>query len=126
MWYRPIEALLGCAYYTYSLDIWSAGCIFAEMLRIGIPIFPGDSEIDQIYMIFRTFGTPDEDEWPGVTSLPDYKKHFPKWPKIISEKLLKTNKETNGLLLKMLVCNPAHRITASESLDHEYFSCDNN
>ena len=45
------------------------------------PLFPGDSEIDQLFRIFRTLGTPDESMWPGVTSMPDYKSTFPKWPK---------------------------------------------
>ena len=42
-------------------------------------MFPGDSEIDQLFRIFRTLGTPDESVWPGVTSMPDYKPSFPKW-----------------------------------------------
>ena len=42
-------------------------------------LFPGDSEIDQLFRIFRTLGTPDEAAWPGVTALPDYKPSFPKW-----------------------------------------------
>lgn len=42
-------------------------------------MFPGDSEIDQLFRIFRTLGTPDENVWPGVTSMPDYKPSFPKW-----------------------------------------------
>jgi cyclin-dependent kinase 2 len=46
------------------------------MLR---PLFPGDSEIDQLYRVFRTLGTPDEKTWPGVSQLPDYKATFPKW-----------------------------------------------
>jgi len=42
-------------------------------------LFPGDSEIDQLYRIFRTLSTPDETKWPGVTQLPDFKAKFPKW-----------------------------------------------
>lgn len=42
-------------------------------------LFPGDSEIDQLFRIFRTLGTPNEAMWPGVTQLPDYKGSFPKW-----------------------------------------------
>ncbi|NXY85823.1 CDK2 kinase, partial [Alcedo cyanopectus] len=45
----------------------------------GRALFPGDSEIDQLFRIFRTLGTPDEAAWPGVTSMPDYKPSFPKW-----------------------------------------------
>lgn len=44
-------------------------------------LFPGDSEIDQLFRIFRTLGTPSEAMWPGVTQLPDYKGSFPKWTK---------------------------------------------
>lgn len=42
-------------------------------------LFPGDSEIDQLFRIFRTMGTPDETSWPGVSQLPDFKPSFPKW-----------------------------------------------
>lgn len=42
-------------------------------------LFPGDSEIDQLFRIFRTLGTPDEKVWPGVSKLPDYKPMFPRW-----------------------------------------------
>jgi serine/threonine protein kinase len=64
--------------------MWSVGCIFAELYN-QLPLFQGDSEIDQIFKIFRLLGTPTEEEWPGVTELPNYKPTFPKWkPKDIS------------------------------------------
>nr|QOY46749.1 cyclin-dependent kinase 2 [Ambystoma andersoni] len=78
LWYRAPEILLGCKYYSTAVDIWSLGCIFAEMITRRA-LFPGDSEIDQLFRIFRTLGTPDEVVWPGVTSMPDYKSSFPKW-----------------------------------------------
>ncbi|XP_031679450.1 cyclin-dependent kinase 2-like isoform X3 [Oncorhynchus kisutch] len=78
LWYRAPEILLGCKYYSTAVDIWSLGCIFAEMITRRA-LFPGDSEIDQLFRIFRTLGTPDEVAWPGVTSMPDYKPSFPKW-----------------------------------------------
>uniref|UniRef100_A0A673KSL1 cyclin-dependent kinase n=1 Tax=Sinocyclocheilus rhinocerous TaxID=307959 RepID=A0A673KSL1_9TELE len=78
LWYRAPEILLGCKYYSTAVDIWSLGCIFAEMITRRA-LFPGDSEIDQLFRIFRTLGTPDESIWPGVTSMPDYKPSFPKW-----------------------------------------------
>ncbi|KFO69354.1 Cyclin-dependent kinase 2, partial [Cuculus canorus] len=78
LWYRAPEILLGCKYYSTAVDIWSLGCIFAEMITRRA-LFPGDSEIDQLFRIFRTLGTPDEAAWPGVTSMPDYKPSFPKW-----------------------------------------------
>uniref|UniRef100_A0A0A9E4C6 Uncharacterized protein n=1 Tax=Arundo donax TaxID=35708 RepID=A0A0A9E4C6_ARUDO len=48
------------------------------------PLFPGDSEIDELFKIFRIMGTPNEETWPGVASLPDYKSSFPKWPAMVN------------------------------------------
>ena len=60
------------------VDVWSIGCIFAEMINHA-PLFPGDSEIDQLFRIFRVLGTPDDGMWPSVSTLPDYKAQFPQW-----------------------------------------------
>ena len=65
--------------YCTPIDIWAIGCIFAEMVTKR-PLFAGDSELDQLYRIFRILGTPNEDVWPGVTKLRDYKSTFPNWP----------------------------------------------
>ncbi|CAN6442563.1 unnamed protein product [Victoria cruziana] len=78
LWYRAPEILLGSRHYSTPVDVWSVGCIFAEMVNRR-PLFPGDSEIDELFKIFRVLGTPTEETWPGVTSLPDYKTSFPKW-----------------------------------------------
>ncbi|XP_044485141.1 cell division control protein 2 homolog A-like [Mangifera indica] len=78
LWYRAPEILLGSRHYSTPVDVWSVGCIFAEMVNQR-PLFPGDSEIDELFKIFRVLGTPKEDIWPGVTSLPDFKSAFPKW-----------------------------------------------
>ena len=78
LWYRPPEILLGEKIYSTAVDIWSLGCIFAEMLTKK-PLFPGDSEIDQLFRIFRLLGTPDETIWPGVTQLQDFNSSFPSW-----------------------------------------------
>eukprot|EP01047_Picozoa_sp_COSAG01_P046712 COSAG01_NODE_4407_length_5056_cov_4.859794_7_plen_115_part_00 len=56
----------------------SIGTIFAEMV-MKQPLYPGDSEIDELFKIFRTLGTPTEAIWPGVSKLPDFKPTFPKW-----------------------------------------------
>jgi cyclin-dependent kinase len=81
LWYRPPEVLLGSRQYSTAVDMWSIGCIFAEMSN-RTPLFPGDSEIDEIFRIFRILGTPNETHWPGVTSLPDYKMTFPQWRRV--------------------------------------------
>jgi len=79
LWYRAPEILLGQSRYSTPVDIWSAGCIFAEMVT-RTPLFPGDSEIDQIFRIFRTLGTPNDHVWPGVSKLPDFQSTFPQNP----------------------------------------------
>ncbi|EMS57141.1 Cyclin-dependent kinase A-2 [Triticum urartu] len=81
LWYRAPEILLGARQYSTPVDVWSVGCIFAEMVNQK-PLFPGDSEIDELFKIFRIMGTPNEETWPGVSSLPDYKSAFPKWPSV--------------------------------------------
>ncbi|PIA32947.1 hypothetical protein AQUCO_04300124v1 [Aquilegia coerulea] len=79
LWYRAPEILLGSRHYSTPVDVWSVGCIFCEMVNQR-PLFPGDSEIDELFKIFRIMGTPNEETWPGVSSLPDFKSAFPKWP----------------------------------------------
>ena len=74
-WYRAPEILLGSQKYSCPIDIWSLGTIFAEMINKK-PLFQGDSEIDQLFRIFRVLTTPTEETWPGVTSLPDFKVSF--------------------------------------------------
>ena len=62
-WYRPPELLFGCRYYSSAVDIWSVGCIFAELM-LRTPYLPGESDMDQLKTIFRALGTPTEEEWP--------------------------------------------------------------
>lgn len=120
LWYRAPEILLGGKQYSTPVDIWSIACIFVEMVT-RIPLFPGDSEIDQLFRIFRALGTPTEETWPGVTSLADFKSTFPQWA---AQPLAKTVKELEkdplalDLLSKMLVYEPSKRISAREALNH--------
>jgi len=122
LWYRAPEILLGQSRYSTPVDIWSAGCIFAEMITRN-PLFPGDSEIDQLFRIFRTFGTPDDSVWPGVTKLPDYQPTFPQNPPQSISKLF-PSLEASGrdLLEKMFHYEPSQRISAKSALDHPYFN----
>jgi serine/threonine protein kinase len=78
LWYRAPEILLGQQRYAPPVDIWSLGCILAEMVT-GQALFPGDSEIDTIFRMFRMLGTPTEKTWPGVSTLRDFKQRFPHW-----------------------------------------------
>ncbi|KAL6754949.1 cyclin dependent kinase [Haematococcus lacustris] len=121
LWYRAPEILLGTKTYSMPVDVWSIGCIFAEMVNHK-PLFPGDSEIDQLFKIFQVMGTPDEQRWPGVSQLPDYKDTFPKWhPRQLSEIVPTLEPAGVDLLSKMLVYLPQSRITAREAVQHEYF-----
>lgn len=80
LWYRAPEILLGVHTYTTATDVWSIGCIIAELIT-GIPLFSGDSEIGQLFLTFQTTGTPTPDNWPDCISLPDYHSTFPQWKK---------------------------------------------
>ncbi|XP_076455859.1 cyclin-dependent kinase 2-like [Babylonia areolata] len=120
LWYRAPEILLGCRYYSVPVDIWSLGCIFVEMLTRRA-LFPGDSEIDQLFRIFRTLGTPDEKIWPGVSQLPDYKPTFPKWPMQTMDSFVTLNRSGLDLLKRMLTYNPNRRISARSAMRHPYF-----
>ena len=71
LWYRCPEILLGQKQYSLGVDLWSTGCIFAEMAQRR-PLFMGDSEIDQIFKIFKVLGTPNESNWPEALKLPDF------------------------------------------------------
>ncbi|MBN3326172.1 CD11B kinase, partial [Atractosteus spatula] len=80
LWYRAPELLLGAKEYSTTIDMWSVGCIFGELLTQK-PLFPGKSEIDQINKVFKDLGTPSEKIWPGYNELPAVKKmSFTEYP----------------------------------------------
>ncbi|KAF1999251.1 Pkinase-domain-containing protein [Amniculicola lignicola CBS 123094] len=121
LWYRAPEILLGGRQYSTGVDMWSVGCIFAEMCTRK-PLFPGDSEIDEIFKIFRILGTPTEQDWPGVTSFPDFKPSFPKWNRTDIAAVVTTLDDVGLDLLDMLlVYDPAGRISAKHAVIHPYF-----
>ena len=121
LWYRAPEILMGGKHYSTPVDIWSIGCIFAEMINKQ-PLFPGDSEIDELYKIFRALSTPTNKSWPGVTNLPFWRPTFPNWKgKPIAELCPTLDERGLDLLEKMLIYDPAKRISAKEALVHPYF-----
>ncbi|KIM44221.1 hypothetical protein M413DRAFT_67974, partial [Hebeloma cylindrosporum] len=130
LWYRAPEVLLGSRHYSTAIDMWSVGCIFAEMAMQGTPLFPGDSEIDQIFKIFRYYlisfmilGTPSEELWPGVSSLPDYKPTFPQWSRQDLARIVNTLGEDGlDMLKRTLTYDSAKRISAKRALVHPYFA----
>ncbi|KAG9509807.1 Cyclin-dependent-like kinase 5, partial [Fragariocoptes setiger] len=123
LWYRPPDVLFGAKLYSTDVDIWSAGCIFAEMANAGRPLFPGADVVDQLKRIFKLLGTPTEETWPGMTLLPEYKT-FPYYHPAasLSQVVPKLNFKGRDLLQKLLVCYPAKRISAEEALCHPYFN----
>jgi len=125
LWYRAPEILLGSKQYSCPVDMWSLGTMIPEMVT-GHPMFPGDSEIDEIFKIFRVLGTPNETLWTGVSQLPDFKTNFPKWqPKQLREVVPQTdrlNDEGLDLVKHMLLYTPQARITAKDALEHPYFN----
>ncbi|KAI1311288.1 Cyclin-dependent kinase 3 [Mortierella claussenii] len=112
LWYRAPEILMGSRHYSTAVDMWSIGCIFAEMITRRA-LFPGDSEIDELFKIFKIRGTPNSTIWPGCDQLKDFKTTFPKW----TEQPLATvvpglNADGIDLLSQMIQYDPAKRISA--------------
>lgn len=121
LWYRAPDVLLGSRAYTTSIDIWSAGCIFAEMCT-GKPLFPGTANEDQLIKIFRLMGTPNERTWPGISQYTNYKNN---WQIFVPQdlRLIVPNLDSMGLnlLQSLLQMRPESRITARQALQHPWF-----
>jgi len=120
LWYRAPEILLGWKNYTYASDIWSIGCILAEMWNRRT-LFAGDSEIDQLHRIFRVCGTPHEEVWSGCSSLPNYRGSFPAWDPLPWQEIV-PNLGPQGcdLLQKLLVFEPGQRQDARDAQHHPF------
>ncbi|CAF0893596.1 unnamed protein product [Adineta ricciae] len=122
LWYRAPEILLGSLTYGTPVDTWSLGCIFGEMYQ-GWPLFHGDSEIDQIFQIFKVLGTPNEETWPNIFLLPQFKSSFPKFKMQETQlrEIMDKDEVAFDLLRRLLTCDPSVRIAARSALRHEYF-----
>ncbi len=131
LWYRAPELLLGTENYGFEIDMWSLGCIFAELLTRE-PLFQGKNEVDQLYKIFALVGTPTTSTWPGFRSLPNAKALHPilSTANIASAGGLPASKfpylTSSGLKLlrDLLSLNPSARPSAREILSDSYFKED--
>uniref|UniRef100_A0A2K5IW30 Cell division protein kinase 5 n=1 Tax=Colobus angolensis palliatus TaxID=336983 RepID=A0A2K5IW30_COLAP len=123
LWNRPSDVLFGAKLYSTSIDMWSAGCVFAELASAGWPLCPGNDVDDQLKRILRLLGAPTEEQWPSMTKLPDYKP-YPMYPATTFLVYVKPKLNATGrdLLQNLLKCNPVQCISAEEVLQHPYFS----
>lgn len=126
LWYRAPDVLLGSRTYSTSIDIWSAGCILAEMFT-GRPLFPGSSNDDQLQKIFKLMGTPNESTWPGISALPNYKSTLQIYaPQDLRVIIPQIDPQAFDLLMMLLQMRPENRISARQALQHPWFAEYNN
>lgn len=123
-WYRAPELLLNCSEYTSAIDVWSVGCIFAEIMTRE-PLFPGKDYVHQLRLITELIGSPDDSSLRFLRSenARKYLRQLPQFGKQnLSVKFPSMSAEPLNLLEKMLVFDPVKRITVDEALCHPYLS----
>jgi serine/threonine protein kinase len=122
LWYRAPELFLHNDFYELGVDIWSAGCVIAEMVR-GAPLFVADSDVDLAYRVFQSLGTPPDDVLNDFGDVKSQKVSFPSYPQPDLKQLLCTkDPQLIDLLGKLLAIDPRQRITAKQALRHPYFN----
>ncbi|OZJ02757.1 hypothetical protein BZG36_03345 [Bifiguratus adelaidae] len=120
-YYRAPELIFGATNYTTSIDVWSAGCVMAELM-LGQPIFPGDSGIDQLVEIIKVLGTPSREQIRNMN--PSYVDHrFPQIRACPFNKVFRsrTPPEAIDLITKLLDYTPSKRLTSSDAMVHPFF-----
>ena len=124
--FRAPEVMLACQDYTKSIDMWSVGCIFAELLARQ-PLFPGEDYIAQLQLICDKLGRPTDDQLNFVTSerARRFMSSLPDTPPIVMSEMFpayKDEPEMLDLLSKMLEFHPGTRISIEKALDHPFLS----
>jgi serine/threonine protein kinase len=126
LWYRPPDVLLKSTEYTTSIDMWGVGCILFEMAT-GKPLFPGSSVEEELHLIFRTLGSPDEESWPGISNNKEYSGYnFPIFlpeskESPLSSKVPRLDETGLKLLHHLLAYEPSKRISAADAVKSPYF-----
>jgi len=123
LWYRPPDVLLGSTEYDASIDMWGVGCIFYEMVS-GRPMFPGSTAENELILIFKMLGTPNDSTWPGIFSNPDFVNgHFPVYrPEQLHNYIPRMESDGLDLLQKFICYDPSMRSSACEAMLHKYFA----
>ncbi|KAF8111397.1 hypothetical protein N665_0076s0370 [Sinapis alba] len=122
LWYRPPELLLGATDYGSAVDLWSVGCVFAELL-LGKPILRGRTEVEQLHKIFKLCGSPPADYWKK-SKLPHAMLFKPQqnYDSCLRETLKDLSEIEISLIETLLSIDPLKRGTASSALVSEYFT----
>jgi len=123
-WYRAPEIMLACQEYTSAIDMWSVGCIFAELLA-RTPLFPGEDYIAQLRLICDKLGRPAEEDLDFVTSerARRFMKSLPNKPATPFSEMFTLHpneSEAMDLLQQMLEIHPKKRITIEKALAHPF------
>lgn len=121
-WYRAPEVLLQASSYTAAIDMWAVGAIMAELFTLA-PLFPGESETDEIYKICSVLGTPDTQSWPeGLELARSLRFSFPECPRAyLSDIIPGASVEAINLISALCSWDPYQRPTAIEALKHPFF-----
>jgi cyclin-dependent kinase 8/11 len=136
IWYRAPELLMGAKHYNKAIDVWATGCVLAELAALR-PIFKGEEakldskknvpfQRDQLIKILDVLGTPTERDWPGIVDMPEYHnmKKLDSFHCKLEEWAQGTLRDWKAydLLRKMFTFDPTQRVTASQALQHQWFS----
>ncbi|EPT04228.1 hypothetical protein FOMPIDRAFT_1114076 [Fomitopsis schrenkii] len=123
LWYRAPELLLGNTKYSTAVDMWSVGCIFAELM-LKEPLFQAKSEMELLFMVFKLLGPPTLHSWPEYQTLPLAKSITlpPPQPPQLQQKFQYITAAGIDLMSRLLTYDPEMRISAVDALKHPYFS----
>jgi cyclin-dependent kinase 10 len=122
LWYRAPEVILGVGQYDEAIDMWSVGCIFAELIKRR-PLFPADSELESVSLFCELIGLPNDKLWPELVRLPlmESSKFKPNLQNHFRTMFPELKEQGFDLITKLITWDPKARLTAWESLYHPYF-----